>query len=361
MDVAYPGEKCGLGKDPTVAESAPRNDRHGPRAGHVLAIKLGALGDVILALPHIERILEAHAADRVTLLTAPPYAELVAAIPRLEVVAYPRRGARAMRGVLLWLLRQSFDVVYDLQGSTRSRIITWLTRAARRVGETPGFAYTHAAQAPAGPVHAVERLNALLAAGGLEPVAALPRLSVPEPAMRKIDAWLRREGLQGRRLVLVHAGCSARWPSKRWGEAAFRELARRLAERGFNVVWIGGADETDRIRRLASGCGVDAAGLFTLPEIAGLGRRAAFALTNDSGPMHVLAAAGLPVYAFFGPTDWRRSHAPGQAGRVLTNPVDCSPCHLRVCPPERGHACLAAVTPAQVLARLEADGMVSSE
>lgn len=342
-----------------MADSTPRIDRQRPRARHVLAIKLGALGDVILALPHIERILASHAADRVTLLTAPPYADLLAAIPRLEVAAFPRRGARAMTQVLLWLLRQSFDVVYDLQGSVRSRIMTRLTRAARRVGEGPGFAYTHAAPAPAGPVHAVQSLNALLAAGGLEPAAALPCLPVPEPAVRKIDAWLRLEGLQARQPVLLHPGCSARWPSKRWSEAAFRELARRLLQRGLDVIWIGGADETDRLRRVASGCGINAAGLFTLSEIAALGRRAAFAVTNDSGPMHVLAAAGLPVYAFFGPTDWHRSHAPGQAGRVLTNPVECSPCHLGVCPPERGHACLAGVTPAQVLARLEADGMVN--
>jgi ADP-heptose:LPS heptosyltransferase len=332
-----------------------------PQGRHVLVIKLGALGDVILALPHIERILEAHAADRVVLLTAPSFVELLAASPRLEVVAYPRRGTRAMSGVLSWLLRQSFDVVYDLQGSNRSRIMTRLTRAARRVGERPGFAYTHAAQPLAGPVHAVERLNALLAAGGIAPPAALPHLSVPESAMRKIDAWLQQEALQGRRLVLVHPGSSMRWPSKRWEERSYRELVRRLVERGLGVIWIGGVDESARVRRLASGCGINAAGLFTLSEIAGLGRHAAFAITNDSGPMHVLAAVGLPVYAFFGPTDWRRSHAPGQAGRVLTHPVECSPCHLGVCPPERGHACLSAVTPAQVMTRLEADGMLNQE
>jgi len=342
-----------------LTDSGTRTGLDSPQGRHVLVIKLGALGDVILALPHLERILEAHAADRVVLLTAPPYVELLAAIPRLNVVAFPRRGAAAMRRVLSWLLRQSFDVVYDLQGSNRSRIMTRLTRAARRVGERPGFAYTHAAQPLAGPAHAVERLNALLASGGLAPAAALPHLPVPESAMRKIDAWLLQEGLQGLRLVLVHPGSGTRWPSKRWEERSFLELAKRLVERGLGVIWIGGVDETDRVRRLASGCGVNAAGLFTLSEIAGLGRHAIFAITNDSGPMHVLAAAGLPVYAFFGPTDWRRSHAPGQAGRVLTHPVDCSPCHLGVCPPQRGHACLSAVTPTQVMARLESDGMLN--
>jgi ADP-heptose:LPS heptosyltransferase len=74
--------------------------------------------------------------------------------------------------------------------------------------------------------------------------------------------------------------------------------------------------------------------------------------------MHVLSTANLPVYAFFGPTDWRRSHALGQQQRVLTNPVSCSPCFLPVCPSERRHECLQGISPALVIARLEADGLL---
>jgi ADP-heptose:LPS heptosyltransferase len=84
-------------------------------------------------------------------------------------------------------------------------------------------------------------------------------------------------------------------------------------------------------------------------------------LSNDSGPMHVLSLAGVPVYALFGPTDWRRSHALGQQDSVLCNPVECSPCHLPVCPPQRAHACLAGLAPGAVLARIEANGLLAPE
>jgi len=104
--------------------------------------------------------------------------------------------------------------------------------------------------------------------------------------------------------------------------------------------------------------GIDATGRFDYRELAILAGHAAFAVTNDSGPMHVMSIAGLPVYAFFGPTDWRRSHALGQQQRVLTNPVFCSPCYLKSCPPERQHACMQGIRAAKVIARLEADGMV---
>ena len=56
---------------------------------------------------------------------------------------------------------------------------------------------------------------------------------------------------------------------------------------------------------------------FTIVELAELGRRARFAITNDSGPMHVLSAAGIPVFGLFGPSDWRRNHALGQAENVI--------------------------------------------
>ena len=97
-------------------------------AGDVLVIKLGALGDVILSLPHIARIVESFPQGRVTLLTAPEYSELATTVPGLEVVAFPRKGFIAMLQVLRWLPGRHFRTVFDLQSSTRSRIMTVLTQ-----------------------------------------------------------------------------------------------------------------------------------------------------------------------------------------------------------------------------------------
>ena len=137
-------------------------------------------------------------------------------------------------------------------------------------------------------------------------------------------------------------------------------LAQRLEESGVRVVWLGAGHDAPRNRALSQHAGIDATDAFGVRELAELGRHALFAVTNDSGPMHVLSAAGIPVYAFFGPTNWRRNHALGQADRVLGHPVDCSPCSLGVCPPERGHACLAGVTAEAVLARLSSDGLIGA-
>ena len=327
------------------------------RSRNILIIKLGALGDVVLSLPQIMKLLEVHADDHVTLLTAPAFAELVDGLP-LQVVTFRRKGFVEMLRIVRWLLWQQFDVVYDLQGSLRSRVMTQLTQADKRVGRKPAIAYTHAPPDQGAGSHAFDCFNEVLVAGGLE--AALPWLQLPVSvaATMRVADWLQQQGLTDKKLVLLHAGSSRQWLSKRWPEACFRSLADALEARGLVVVWTGGADERTLNAHLATHAGVDATTVFGLAELLALAGRAVFAVTNDSGPMHVLSAAALPVYAFFGPTDWRRSHALGQAEHVLFNKVSCSPCQLPICPPEREHACMQGITPEAVLARLEADGLL---
>jgi ADP-heptose:LPS heptosyltransferase len=327
------------------------------KTDRILIIKLGALGDVILALPHIRRISAAHPDAAITVLTAPGYADLLAGEAGLPVTAFRRRGFLEMLRLLAWLRRQRFGVVYDLQGSLRSRIMTRVSGASRRIGRRRDAAYTLAPAGAGNRPHAFEELNRLLECAGIEPATALIASKAGKQEREVVSHWLRRHGLSEARLVLLHAGSSEHWPSKRWDEQHFAELAQSLEARDCRVLWIGGEDDRQLNRRLASVSGLDASGIFTFRQLLALGQQAAFAVTSDSGPMHVLAASGLPVYAFFGPTDWRRSHAPGQEERVLTNPVPCSPCSLPVCPAEKRHACLDGINPADVVARLEKDGL----
>ena len=327
-------------------------------AGDVLVIKLGALGDVILSLPHITRIVESFPQSRVTLLTAPEYRELVALVPGLEVVAFSRKGFIAMIQVMRWLLGRRFRTVFDLQGSTRSRIMTLLTQAELRVGRKAGISYTHVSADLDDSAHAFQRLNALLDVAGITPAAQEMPDIFRDQSSSSVSAWLKKHLPGDRKRVLMHAGSSSRWQSKRWEEAYFIDLARQLEAHDFSVIWTGGEDDRELNRRLSRAVGVDASGVFSYMDLVDLGCHAAFAICNDSGPMHLLSLSGIPVYAFFGPTDWRRSHALGQQEHVLINPVPCSPCFLNVCPPERRHECLADIAPDRVFARLQADKLV---
>ena len=327
-------------------------------AGDVLVIKLGALGDVILSLPHLTRIVESFPQSRVTLLTAPEYRELAALVPGLEVVAFPRKGFIAMWQVIRWLLGRRFRTVFDLQGSTRSRIMTLLTQAEQRIGRKAGTSYTHVPADQDDSTHAFQRLNALLDVAGATPAAqGMPDI-FRDLSSSAVSAWLKKHVPGDKKRVLMHAGSSRRWQSKRWEEACFIDLARQLEACDFSVIWIGGQDDRELNERLSGAVGVDASGAFSYTNLVALGHHAVFAITNDSGPMHLLSLSGIPVYTFFGPTDWRRSHAIGQQERILINPVPCSPCFSRVCPPEHRHECLADIAPDRVFARLQADKLV---
>jgi heptosyltransferase-2 len=87
-------------------------------------------------------------------------------------------------------------------------------------------------------------------------------------------------------------------------------------------------------------------GETTLPELVGVLSRLGVLLTNDSGPMHLASALGVPVVAVFGSTDWRET-APAQGrARVLREDVHCAPCGLRECPID--HRCMLRVDAARV-------------
>jgi len=191
-----------------------------PGGRRVLVIKLGALGDVVLSTPLLARILEAYAADKVTLLTEPAYVDLLSAFPRLHIVSYRRKGGIEMLRVMRWLLGQQFDVVYDLQGSLRSRIMTLLTQAQERAGPVPALAYTHAPLPGNHASHAFDRFNAVLLAAGLDAASPIAQLPIGPAAASRVDAWLHVDaamaGTSGPGAREATAETGASMPPRSW-------------------------------------------------------------------------------------------------------------------------------------------------
>lgn len=318
---------------------------------------MGALGDIVLCTPQIDRIIEHHS-GAIWLLTSPSFAPLFAGHPRLQLITFPRHGARAMWDTLRWVRAQRFTSIYDLQGSDRSRALTLLSGARTRVGIAPRWIYTHSPARDDIREHVFSRLNRLIESAGVRAAEPRPRVWPTAAERQAVSDRLRAANLTDGGFALLHAGSSARWPSKRWEQEHFLALARGIEAAGVSVAWIGGPDEAALNGALAAQVGRDLTGAFTISALAEAARHARFAVVNDSGPMHLLSTAGIPVYAFFGPTDWRRHHAVGQDAHVLVHPVECSPCYLGQCPPARRHACLAEIMPEQVLERLAADGLL---
>lgn len=284
----------------------------------ILIIKLGALGDMVMATSLIRQIQRHHAHDALWLLTAPAYLEIFNRWPGLNVIAFGRKGLRENIKTVAWIRNGDFTRVYDLQSSDRSAILCALSGVPERVGNHPCFPYNiHPPDQYSGQCHIYERMLEVLRAAGINPLYTPPELPLSEKEKDLVISWLRENRLLSRPLIIMHNGASPRHPEKRW--PYFLELALALQDSGYTIVWVGADNERELNRQCAERVGIDASNMFSINMLAELGRHARFAVTNDSGPMHVLSCSSIPVFAFFGPTDWRRNHALGQAENVIVS------------------------------------------
>ena len=260
----------------------------------ILILKLGALGDFIMAQPAIAAIRAHHLHDELCLLTIPSLTDLARASSLFErILEDPRTpGWRGCWNVVQRLRREHFDFVYDLQGTTRTAWywrLLW-SRRPQWAGPVTGCSHPRPPR-PAG-AHRTAWYSAQLAALGI---------TVP-PAGDL--SWLTTD-LTGMpvptRCALIVAGGSAHRVAKRWPVQSYIALARELVRRAITPLLIG--TQIDAEINAAIGRAVPEARDFTnqttLAVLASLARRAVGALGNDTGPMHVIAAVGCPSVVLF--------------------------------------------------------------
>jgi ADP-heptose:LPS heptosyltransferase len=257
----------------------------------VLIIKLGALGDFVQAMGPVAAIRRHHADAEITLLTRPGLADLAEACPHVDRVWYDEQPGLLQPGAWLRLrqrLREAgFRRVYDLQTSDRSSQYFHLMAPGKRP-EWSGIARfaSHPHDNPARDrMHTLDRQADQLRAAGITDVL---------PAdLSWAAADIGRLALDGPIVLLVPGG-SAHRPEKRWPTPRYAALAQLIAARGVIPVVLGGEEEQPLGASIASSCAAarDLTGRTSLREIAGLGGRAVRAIGNDTGPMHLIVAAG---------------------------------------------------------------------
>jgi len=270
----------------------------------VLVIKLSALGDVILAMAAFARIRAAHPDAHITLLTTPPYEDLMRASPWFDAVetdGRPRTLAEFLS--LVRRLRSArYRRVYDLQANDRTNLYFQALRPFPPVwsGTAFGCALPHRTAARMR-MHTLEREADQLRDAGVWPDAPVTPGAAPGPDIR----WLLGESAEGpdrhAPLALLVPGASPGRPLKRWPARAYAHLASALLARGYEVVVIGGESERGLGAEIAHHAPRirDLSGQTDLAEIARWGARAHLAVGNDTGPLHLIAAAGAPTLALF--------------------------------------------------------------
>jgi len=299
-------------------------------AERIAVVRLGAMGDVIHALPAVANL------KQVTWVIEPRWAPLLDGNPNVkELILLDRRRWSSVREVWNKLRARSFSLAIDFQGLIKSALVVAATGAKRRAGydrahlreRAAGWFYNEQHQTAA--AHIVDRHCELAAACGAD---AKPRV-FPLPHGN-------REGDLPSEYVLA---CPfAGWASKEWPLQRYGELAKLLR---IPLVLNGHAAVEGQLRGLPG----------VIPHISSIGglidatRRARAIVGVDSGPLHLAAALGKPGVAIFGPTDPNRNGPYGGTLRVLRAP-DAATTYKRT--PEHA-ASMLAITASMVAAALQ--------
>jgi heptosyltransferase I len=335
----------------------PRTSSGWNRA-RILLIKPSSLGDIIHTFPVVSAIKAQWPGSHLTWVVKRQWAELVGRAAGVDRVWPVEMMVGSWMKEGLVLRAERFDLAIDLQGLFRSGILARLSGAPMRIGFANGregspWFYTQRVPVPNPDVHAVDRYLSVVAALG----ASLPEkprfgFKLMEEDVAAIRELCQRRGLAvDRPWVAMNLG--ARWPTKRWPLASFAAVVDQLHDRHLDpVVVIGSSDErpyTNELRTLTTRPFIDLTGEIPLRWLPALLSKATAMITNDSGPMHIAAALGVPVVAMFGPTSATRTGPYGVGHQVLRSRISCSPCFSRLCRHTPEMECLHLITPTHVV------------
>jgi heptosyltransferase-1 len=321
-------------------------------AERFLIVRLGALGDIVHAIPVAAALRKAYRGARIDWLVSAKHRELLDLVPvidrRLVINDRPAGGTRRDGGgASLWqavveLRRARYDAAIDLQGLLKSALLARASGAGRVVGFAPSYLRERLARVfyaevydpgcsglydPRETRHVVEINLGLLGLFGIAP-------GVAEFPLDPVDSPIARDMLQrtGGRYALLNPG--AAWPNKRWPPSRLGAVAGGLHQRhGLMsvVLWGPGEESLGRDVVAASAGSAVQAPRTSIADVVALVRSAAVMLSGDTGPTHIAAAVGTPVVGLYGPTRSQRNGPWAPADITISREAICQCHHLRNC------------------------------
>lgn len=308
----------------------------------ILIVRLGAMGDVLHAMPAVAAVREALPAARLGWVIEERWAELlcgtgrgvlatsgsgrplVDAIHRVNTKRwrsdpFAERTRADIRTASQLLRSTRYDVAIDFQGAIKSAAVAHWSRAESRAGfEKPRerlAALLYTRRVGTHSAHVIEQnleLASAVVGGTLTPgTFDVAR----DPAA---EEWYRREvaNLGAERYAILNPG--AGWGAKCWPANSYAAVARGLAASGISSLINYGPNETALASEVEEKSGGTARKvLCSVSELVALTRRAAVLVGGDTGPLHLAAALKVPVVALFGPTDPARNGPYGTRSVVL--------------------------------------------
>ena len=332
-----------------------------------LIVRLGALGDVVHAIPVAAALRRAFPDAVIDWLVSAKHREILDLVPVINrrLVINDRgdaSGGTSLSGAIGELRRARYDVAIDLQGLIKSAALARLSGARRVAGFSSRYVreraarlfYTEAFDPGRGGLfdrretrHVVDiNLGLLRLLGIAAPAREFPIDDVDTAAAREV-----RERTGGR-YALLNPG--AAWPNKRWPPSRLAAVATELrARHGLMSVVLWGPGEEGLAADVVAGA--DGAAVIspktTVADLVALARPAALMVSGDTGPTHIAAALGTPLVGIYGPTRPARNGPMSPLDVTVSRDAVCRCHHLRRCRLER--MCLLDIEVAEVMDAVE--------
>jgi heptosyltransferase III len=266
----------------------------------ILALRAGALGDTVLALPSIGALRRLSGpTGEVHLVGIEPAVQLALG-PRLatRVHSFDRAPFRA----LFQETADEADLLTFLRGF--ALVLSWsnLPLLAEKLSRL-GTPLIQASPHPPAGVHASDHFYRSLAPFGVLGPAPPPEIDIDEESVLAALDFFRGNGLRPSDVIALHPSSGS--PRKNWSAARFQELALRLRRENRPFVWIEGEADRDVVDSLARLAAAPIARDLPLRVLASLLSFCRGFVGNDSGVTHLAGAVKTRTIALFGPTDPR--------------------------------------------------------
>lgn len=329
----------------------------------VLAVQLADMGDIILTSPFLRELRRFLPRAKISLVIQPSMFNLVEKCPYVdEVLPFQWRVVKdwkvAFRGRAVWWLKASglarrhlwkrhFDAAISLRWNNdpcqaASLILMYVSGAPSRIAyiNNPNDFMFHrlgdvnrlTTQGPArgAPKHEVERQLDILRFMGAHPEDTSLEVWTTQDDERFAKNLLKECGLADSHLLIAFAPGAA-WAYRRWPVNRFIELGQWLQEtyQAYILIIAGKGERGLGLhveRGLHSRQTINLTGKTTLREMASILKFCKLFVGNDSGPMHVATASGVPSVGLFGPGEYERFRPWGTSHEVIRLGVSCNPC-----------------------------------
>lgn len=327
------------------------------------------VGDLVMATPALRTIRENNPHAYIAVLVRPQIREVIEGLPYYdEIIEYDskllHRGWKRKFHFSRKLKKSGFTLSIILPNSFSSAALSFMTSIPVRIGyETNfrGFMLTHSIPPPKengrkAPIPMVDRYLNLCKELHYDISSRKTTLSFSNGTRASVNNLYRKWGIsQNKPLVSIIPGASF-GSSKCWPPENFAQVADQLIERyGVQIIIIPGPGEEQialRIDALMHNRPLGfAQEIISLEYLKAIIKDSALVVTNDTGPRHFAVAFDTSVVVIMGPTDPRYTNYNLEKTRLLREDLECSPCHLKVCPTD--HQCMRGISVERVIKACE--------